>query len=296
MLTGLDHGAKLVTLPRFESESFLKSVHQHRPTMLQLVPPLVSYLSARPDLKLDSFHRLHTIIIGAAPLGPLVANKLIGRLGKPDLLMQEGYGMTETSSVTHLSPIVNNQIGSFGEPLSRTQVKVVDVDTGESLGPGQHGEMCVRGPQVMKGYYKNEKATKETIDSDGWLHTGDMVYYNEQNQFFIVDRLKELIKVKGFQVSPSELEDVLRRIPGVSDVAVIGVPDEIAGELPRAYVVKKKGITVTKEEIVEFVDVKVAPHKKLMGGVVFLDAIPKTNTGKLLRRELKNITNSLSQG
>ena len=107
--------------------------------------------------------------------------------------------MTETSSFT-MSPIVNNQIGSFGEPLSRTQIKVVDVDTGESLGPGQHGEMCVRGPQVMKGYYKNENATKETIDSDGWLHTGDMVYYNENNQFFIVDRLKELIKVKGLQV------------------------------------------------------------------------------------------------
>ena len=111
-----------------------------------------------------------------------------------------GYGMTETSCICHISPIENSQIGSFGQPLSRTQVKVVDVDTGESLGPGQHGEICIKGPQVMKGYYKNEKATKETIDSDGWLHTGDMVYYNEENQFFIVDRLKELIKVKGLQV------------------------------------------------------------------------------------------------
>lgn len=108
--------------------------------------------------------------------------------------------MTETTSACHLSPVKNNQIGSFGEPLPRTHVKVIDVDTGESLGPGQAGEMCVQGPQMMKGYYKNEKATKETYDSEGWLHTGDMVYYNEQNQFFIVDRLKELIKVKGLQV------------------------------------------------------------------------------------------------
>ncbi len=108
--------------------------------------------------------------------------------------------MTETTSACHLSPVKNNQIGSFGEPLPRTHVKVIDVDTGESLGPGQPGEMCVQGPQMMKGYFKNEKATKETYDSEGWLHTGDMVYYNEQNQFFIVDRLKELIKVKGLQV------------------------------------------------------------------------------------------------
>ncbi len=108
--------------------------------------------------------------------------------------------MTETSSVTHLGPLINNQIGSFGEPVTRTKVKVVDINTGEALGPGQHGEMYVSGPQVMKGYYKNPEATREIIDSDGWLHTGDMVYYNEQKQFFIVDRLKELIKVKGFQV------------------------------------------------------------------------------------------------
>lgn len=108
--------------------------------------------------------------------------------------------MTETSPVTHLSPIVNNQIGSFGEPLSRTIVKVVDVSTGEALGPGQHGEMCIYGPQLMKGYFNNQKATDETIDSTGWLHTGDIVYYNEQNQFYIVDRLKELIKVNGLQV------------------------------------------------------------------------------------------------
>ncbi|EFX82657.1 hypothetical protein DAPPUDRAFT_316478 [Daphnia pulex] len=289
MLTGLDLGAKMVILPRFEGESYVNSLHQHHPSTLHLVPPLVAFLGLRPDLKLEAFQRLHTVAIGAAPLGTAVATRFVERLGRPNLLMQEGFGMTETTSACHLSPVKNNQIGSFGEPLPRTHVKVIDVDTGESLGPGQPGEMCVQGPQMMKGYYKNEKATKETYDSEGWLHTGDMVYYNEQNQFFIVDRLKELIKVKGLQVSPSELEDVLRRIPGVLDVAVIGVPDDIAGELPRAYVVKKEGNPLSKEDIIEFVDAKVSHHKRLKGGVVFLDSIPKTNTGKILRRELKKM-------
>ncbi|KAI9559136.1 hypothetical protein GHT06_015925 [Daphnia sinensis] len=289
ILSGLDHGAKMITLPRFEGESYLNAIHHHKPSTLHLVPPLVSFLGLQPELKLEAFHRLHSIVIGAAPLGPAAATRLVERLKKQDLFMQEGFGMTETSCVCHFSPIVNSQIGSFGEPISRTKVKVVDVDTGEPLGAGQHGEMCVSGPQIMKGYYKNPKATAETIDSDGWLHTGDMVYYNEQNQFFIVDRLKELIKVKGLQVSPSELEDVLRRHPGVQDVAVIGVPDEFAGELPRAYVVKKQGVTLSKEDIVEFIDAKVSNHKKLKGGVVFLEAIPKTATGKILRRELKKL-------
>jgi long-subunit acyl-CoA synthetase (AMP-forming) len=139
----------------------------------------------------------------------------------PNLVL--GYGMTETSCVCHLTPIENGLIGSIGEPLSRTKVKVVDVDTGLSLGPGQHGEVCIKGPQVMKGYYKNEKATKETIDSDGWLHTGDMVYYDEQNQFFIVDRLKELIKVKGLQVlSPYITCDFVKQVN--NGLKILGSP------------------------------------------------------------------------
>ena len=294
----------------------------------------MSFLGLHPGVKLEAFDKLHTFIIGGAPLGAAAANRLVERLGKSDLLMQEGdfiicltvskftlfataiifpgYGMTETSSVTHLGPLKNNVIGSFGEPVTRTKVKVLDINTGEALGPGQQGEMYVSGPQLMKGYYKNPKATEEIIDSDGWLHTGDIVYYNEQHQFFMVDRLKELIKVKGFQVcweccrvcipcfinlicickwqvSPSELEDVLRLHPSVLDVAVIGVPDDKSGELPRAYVVKKSGISVSKEDIINFVDTKVAPYKSLKGGVVFIDAIPKTNTGKLVRREFKNM-------
>ena len=218
--------------------------------------------------------------------------------------------MTETSPVTHMSPVVNGKLGSCGEPVSRTKAKIVDVNTGEALGPGQEGELCVYGPQIMKGYYNNIKATEEIIDPSGWLHTGDIAYYDEDNQFHVVDRLKELIKVKGlqvtfqigsitiiyrffnivddcFKVAPSELEDMLRKHPAVLDVAVIGIPDEAAGELPRAYVVPKPNNSVKESDIASYIDSQVAPHKRLKGGLHFIDSIPKTNTGKILRRELK---------
>lgn len=195
--------------------------------------------------------------------------------------------MTETSPATHMSQIGNEKIDSIGRPLSRTKAKIVDVDTGEPLGPNQPGEMCILGPQIMKGYYNNPTATAEIIDPSGWLHTGDIAYYDDEKYFFIVDRLKELIKVKGLQVSPSELEDLMRRHPAVADVAIIGIPDEYAGELPRAYVVRKPGFQLSEEQVREFVHPKVAPHKHLKGGIVFVDSIPKSNTGKILRREIK---------
>ena len=197
--------------------------------------------------------------------------------------------MTETGPCTHLGPLQGAKIGSIGHPISRTQAKVVDVETGEALGPNQTGELCVKGPQMMKGYLKNVKATEDTIEPSGWLHTGDIAYYDEDRHFYIVDRLKELIKVKGFQVSPSELEDLIRRHPAVADVAVIGVPDDYAGELPRAYVVKKPGTSMNEEELKSFLHSKVAPYKQLKGGVHFVESIPKSSTGKILRRELKAV-------
>merc|ERR1719219_617269 len=190
---------------------------------------------------------------------------------------REGFGMTETSPLTHLQPEEGAVLGGCGCPVSNTIAKIIDVETGDLLEAGQSGELCVSGPQVMKGYYNNIEATKKTI-IDGWLHTGDIAVYDETKQFVIVDRLKELIKVKGLQVSPSELEDLIRRHPGV--------PDERLGESPRAYVIPRNA-NVEAQSIVDYVAERVAPHKRLGEGVMFVESLPKNQTGKLLRRELK---------
>ena len=150
--------------------------------------------------------------------------------------------------------------GNVGSPLSRTQSKVVDIDTGEALGPHQRGELCIKGPQVMKGYLYDPEATKRAIDPSGWFHTGVITYYDEDGEFFVVDRLKELIKVKGYQVSPTELEDLIMSHPAVADAAIIGVPDDYAGELPRAYMVKKPGASVNEEDIKKCLHPKIAPY------------------------------------
>jgi len=288
MLFGFEKGAKLVTLPRFDPKSFITAVNQHEPTIVHMVPPLVTFLGHNNDWDKKAFHRTHTMPCGAAPLGAAATTKLLERIDRPDFLIQNVFGMTEAGGCI-IAPICDaNKIGSCGQPISRSLAKVVDINTGEALGPNEEGELCIYGPNVMKGYYKNEKATRDTIDSDGWLHSGDIATYDEDGQFFIVDRLKELIKVKGLQVAPSELEDMLRRHPAVVEAAVIGIEDEKAGELPRAYIVKKPNFSSTSsEDIQNFISEKVAPHKQLKGGVVFIDTIPTSVTGKILRRELK---------
>lgn len=172
---------------------------------------------------------------------------------------------------------------------SNTKCKIVsfDKEDGLGLGPNTPGELCVKGPQVMKGYLKNQEATDATFYDNGWLRTGDVSYYDEEGFFYITDRMKELIKVKGFQVPPAELEEILRSHERISDAAVIGIPDDIAGEAPKACVVLKPGSTATEQEIKDFVESKVAHYKKLEGGVDFIDAIPRNQSGKILRRELK---------
>jgi len=172
-------------------------------------------------------------------------------------------------------------------------VKVIHEETGKSLGPNKVGELCMKGPFLMKWYINNPQATAETIDKDGWLHTGDIAYYDEDNQFFIVDRLKELIKFKGFQVAPAELEGLLLSNPKIKDAGVIGIPDEIAGELPFAFVVKQPGDTLTEQEVKDFVAKNVSNTKWLRGGVKFVDEIPKNPIGKIMRRDLKDLYKSM---
>ncbi|EFX67408.1 hypothetical protein DAPPUDRAFT_203687 [Daphnia pulex] len=289
MNTGFQTGAKLVTLPQFEVQSYLKAIDDHKPTAMHVVPPLATLLAQHPALKVESLSQMHTIFCGAAPLGVQTSVKLLERLNNPNLSLQEGYGLSETSPGVLMAPLGNTKLGSCGAPISRSKAKVINHEIGDqALGPYQHGELYVSGPQVMKGYWNNPKATEEMIDGEGWLRTGDVAYYDDDGNFYIVDRLKELIKVKGLQVAPAELEDVLTSHPAVGEVAVIGIPDEHAGELPRAYVVKKPGMeSVSDSDIQAFVDSKVSPHKQIKGGIEFCATIPKNNMGKILRRELR---------
>src|SRR5205809_3891782 len=198
----------------------------------------------------------------------------------------QGYGLTEASPVTHTVPDEpgKGRPGTIGQLLPNTECRIVDPATGGDLGPGEAGELLIRGPQVMTGYLNNPEATAETLDAAGWLHTGDIGHVDADGYFTTVDRLKELIKYKGFQVPPAELEAVLRTHPAVSDAAVIPIPDEEAGEVPKAYVVLKGDVPL--EALLAYVAERVAPYKRIRA-VEVVDAIPRSPSGKILRRLLK---------
>jgi acyl-CoA synthetase (AMP-forming)/AMP-acid ligase II len=279
---GLYMGASIVTMPRFELEHFLKCIDDYKVTLAHLVPPIVLALSKSPLVDNYDLSTLGTIFCGAAPLGENLTRDCMERL---NCKIRQGYGMTETSPVTHSSPSdpALVRLGSVGVCAPNTECKIIDLETGTPLGPNKKGEICVRGPQVMKGYLNQAEATSQTIDSEGWLHTGDIGYADEENHFFIVDRAKELIKYKGFQVAPAELEAILLTHPAIADSAVVPCPDDEAGEVPKAFVVLRG--EVTPEEIMAFVSERVAPYKKIRS-VEFIDKIPKSASGKILRRML----------
>jgi 4-coumarate--CoA ligase len=222
---------------------------------------------------------------GAASLSKDVEEQVEARF-KGNVNIRQGYGMSETTYGI-IQQIGLKKPGSVGQAMKNVFIKVVD-ENGKSLGPDQKGELCFKGPAVMKGYVGDEKATKETIDEDGWLHSGDIGYYDEDEQFFIVDRIKELIKYNAFQVPPAEIEGLLLSHPKIDDVAVIGVPDKITGEKAMAFVVRKPGAKVTEKEIIEFVAENASKPKQLHGGVQFVGEIPKTVSGKILRRVLRD--------
>jgi len=281
---GLYTGSTIVTLPRFELETFLKTAQDYHVTLAHIVPPIVLALSKSPIVDNYNLPNLKTLFSGAAPLGEDLTRACMDRLG---CRIRQGYGMTETSPVTHSSPSGPEAVkfGSVGVPAPNTECKISDLETGETLGPGEKGEVCVRGPQIMKGYLNKPDATVLTIDAEGWLHTGDIGYVDEDGHFFIVDRAKELIKYKGFQVPPAELEAVLLTNPAVADAAVIPCLDDEAGEVPKAIVILKKGATADAESIMAFVAERVAPYKRLRY-LEFAEQIPKSPSGKILRRLL----------
>jgi acyl-CoA synthetase (AMP-forming)/AMP-acid ligase II len=279
---GLHMGATVVTMPRFDLEQFLGTIQKYRVTLSHIVPPIVLKLAKDPVVDNYDFSTLKTIFSGAAPLGAELTRECIQRIGCG---IRQGYGMTETSPVTHSSPADPSKmkLGSIGPPAPNTECKLVDPATGAELGPNQEGEVCVRGPQVMLGYLNNPDATARTIDAEGWLHTGDIGYADDDGHFYIVDRVKELIKYKGFQIAPAELEAVLVTHPAVADAAVIPLPDDEAGEVPKAFVVLKS--EASPDALKDFVAARVAPYKKIRE-VEFIDQIPKSLSGKILRRVL----------
>ena len=284
MNLGLRAGAKIVTMPRFDLEQFLSLHQEHRLTRAFVAPPMVVALAKHPVVDNYDLSALRWILSGAAPLSADLAIECGRRLGCE---VVQGYGMTELSPVSHATPSGMFKPGSVGVTVPNTEVNIVDPATLSSLGIDEDGEVWVRGPQVMKGYLNNESATKNTIDDDGWLHTGDIGHIDADGHLFIVDRLKELIKYKGFQVPPAELEALLLTHPQIADAAVIGIPDDEAGEIPAAYVVLEQGQDTTAADIQAFVADKVASYKQIRR-LTFIDAIPKSASGKILRRVLRD--------
>jgi acyl-CoA synthetase (AMP-forming)/AMP-acid ligase II len=280
----LANGVTVVTMPRFDMVEALEAVQNLRVTRFFAVPPIVLGLAKAPIVDDYDLSSLKQIFSGAAPLGAELAAEASARVGCE---VVQGYGMTELSPVSHCTPEGDYRPGTSGVTVSNTESRIVDPDTGEDRGVGERGELWVRGPQVMKGYLNNPEATAETIDEDGWLHTGDIAIVDDHHHVAIVDRLKELIKYKGFQVPPAELEAIIVTHPKVADVCVIGVPDDESGELPKAFVVPQPGQTVTLEEIQGLVGEHLVSYKQVRI-LELIDAIPKSAAGKILRRELRD--------
>jgi acyl-CoA synthetase (AMP-forming)/AMP-acid ligase II len=284
MNCGLRAGATVVTLPRFDLEQFLRAHQDYGITRSFVAPPIVLALARHPLVDSFDFSKLRLINSGAAPLKAELAAEASKRLGCEVI---QGYGMTELSPVSHLTPPGWFKPGSVGITAPSTQTRIVHPATGADLGTGEEGEVWVRGPQVMAGYLNNPEATAATLDADRWLHTGDLGYIDEDEHLYVVDRLKELIKYKGFQVPPAELEAILLRHPDVVDAAVVGLPDDEAGEIPAGFVVLRPGAAASAEEIMGFVAGEVA-HYKQIRRLEVIDEIPKSAAGKILRRVLRD--------
>ena len=279
----LARGAGLVTMPRFDLEALLGHIQRHRVEKLYIAPPVAIALAKHPLVDQFDLSSLKIIMSAAAPLGPEVAGAVGQRLG---CAVIQGYGMTELSPLTHVVPHRAPKSGAVGVSAPNTVTRIVDAETGLDCAPGEPGEVWVKGPQVMIGYHNRPEATAAMVQ-DGWLRTGDLGVVDADGYLFIRDRLKELIKVKGFQVAPAEVEAELLGLPGVADAAVIGVPDDEAGERPLAFVVRQPGSDATAQSILEALRPRLASYK-LPLRVEFIEAVPKSASGKILRRMLRD--------
>ncbi|KAG0030357.1 putative fatty-acid--CoA ligase FadD10 [Podila clonocystis] len=285
------HGAPNIVLQKFDFENFLRAIQEYKISNLKLVPPQVLMLTKSDLTSKYDLSTVREITVGAAPCSRELVEALVAKY--PKASFRQAYGMSELSPASHIGEFHKMVHGSAGKVLPNQEVRLVDAKTGLDAAPGQPGEIWVRGPNAMKGYRNNPEATRSTIDAQGWLHTGDIAVVDEEQNFFVVDRMKELIKYKGFQVPPAELEAVLQTHPLVLDAAVIGVWNEAqATEVPLAFVVKQgtvEGQGLTEQAVAEYVASKVSAHKRLRGGVRFIEAVPKSAAGKILRKDLRAV-------
>jgi len=291
MTTGMNApiylAGKMVMLPQFNVLGTLKAIQKHKATVFCGAPTMYALLLAHPGLSRYDLKSVRFCISGSAPLPPDVQKKWMEMTGG---VLVEGYGLTESSPVTHCNPLDRSmktvKVGSIGLPWPDTDAKIMDMETGEKeMELGETGELVVKGPQVMKGYWKMSEESAAVL-RDGWLYTGDIGKMDEDGYFYITDRKKDLIKYKGYSVYPREIEDVLYEHPAVKLCAVVGKPDPVAGEIPKAFVVLKDGATATEEEIEKFVNEKVAPYKAIRE-LEFRRELPMTLVGKVLRRVLQ---------
>lgn len=284
MNTFLAGRASLVTMPRFDLETFLRMAQDCKARALWIVPPVALALAKHPLIDQFDLSSVEMVNSAAAPLGAELSRAVGERL---NCAAVQAYGMTELSPASHVVPWTAPRAGSVGLTVPGTTCRIVDTETGADLECDKNGELWIKGPQVMKGYLNNPEATSQTIDADGWLHTGDIGYFDSDGYLYIVDRLKELIKFKGFQVAPAELEAVLLTHPAIADAAVIGVPDEEAGEVPMAFLVTANGTPPTDADIQAHLAAQLAPYKQVRR-IEYVDSIPKSASGKILRRLLRD--------
>ncbi|XP_059612140.1 luciferin 4-monooxygenase-like [Phlebotomus argentipes] len=280
-------GVRTISIQGFQEKFYLQTIEDYKVSVCFVAPALMVFFSKATILDQYNLLTLRTIYSGGAPLSKDIVEGIIKRLPNVKVIYN-GYGLTETSAgILHANSSIN-KLNSIGVLYRGAWGKVINPESGKALPPNTPGELCFKGDQIVLGYRGNAEATKNLIDPDGWLHSGDIGYYNEGREFFIIGRSKEVIKYKGFQVPPVELETVLLSHPKVRDAAVIGIPDEIAGELPMALVVRNTGVEVSDKELVDFVNSKVSHPKKLRGGVKFISKVSRNVNGKIMRQELKS--------